>query len=152
MSTSIFSFPFPLKLVVYEEVWEVSWCLPSATPLLPILLLYFFSPRHTFTPPCQSLFPWGQWGRHSRAQATAECASEGKWETDSLSLWHSEHFTVLLCLQHLSFCIKQLIWYHYQVHINLSWGFQSCWSGSCFWQAKTKDTVRFVFPPPGPPA
>ncbi len=100
----IFFFPYPLKLVIYEEEWEMSWCLPNATLLLLLLLLfYFFSPRHTHTPPCQSLFPWGQWGRHSRAQATAECASEGKRERQSLSVLHSKRSAVLLCLQHLSF-------------------------------------------------
>lgn len=82
--SSFFSPPYPLKLVIYEEEWKMSWCLPSAI----LLLLYLFSPRHTHTPPCQPLFPWGQWERHSSAQATAECASEGKGETDRiLVLW-----------------------------------------------------------------
>lgn len=49
-------------------------------------------------------------------------------------------------------CIKQLICSHYQAHVNRSWGFQSCRDCSCFWQVKTKDTVRDVFSPRGPPA
>lgn len=82
----ILSDPYPLKLAIYKKgmgsVMAACKVLPStssssSTPS---------SPGHTHTPLCQSLLPWGQWGRHSRAWATAVLCFRGKeGERDAVS-------------------------------------------------------------------
>lgn len=104
----IFFPPYPLKLPIYEEKWEMSWSLPSAT-LLPLLLLllYFVSPRHTHTPLPVSLCSPGASGKAFQSSGHCRVCIRGKErDRQSLSVLDLKHSADLLCLQHLSFAFK----------------------------------------------
>lgn len=75
----------------------------GACPVLPFTSSSSFPPRPTHTPPFQSHFPRGQWGRHSRARATAGLCFRGKRANRTLLVFLApKPFAVLLCLQHLN--------------------------------------------------
>lgn len=75
----------------------------GACPVLPFTSSSSFPPRPTHTPPFQSHFPRGQWGRHSRARATAGLCFRGKRANRTILVFLApKPFAVLLCLQHLN--------------------------------------------------